>query len=467
MAARTSPPFRADHVGSLLRPPALLTARDELAAGRIDGRRAARRRGRGDPRRGRAAARGGAADATDGEFRRARGTWTSSTRSAGSAGRGRDAARCSSQRGGRHRLRPPAMQRGRRRSALPRDDLRRRVHVPARHASTTATPKLTIPSPSMVHYRGGRVVDRRGRLPRPRRVLGRPRRPRTREEVRRLDELGCTLPAARRHQPRLRQRPRAARAHRRHRRRPRAPARDVHRADEPGAGRPARRADRHDAPLPRQPPVVLDGRGRLRLRGRGAVLRLRRGRLLPRVRRRALRRLRAAALRAAGQGRRARPRHDEARRSSSARTTSSAASTRPSRFIDARPAVPLAAVRVLLDRGGQRADATTTRRAKLRARRRDGRRGLGLRHDRRPRRTAWRSASWSRTGRLARRGRLGALPHGLARRRPDDGDLVPGLAPTSSSASAARASSGACGSCTSSAAARSTSRATARSRRRR
>jgi 5-methyltetrahydropteroyltriglutamate--homocysteine methyltransferase len=35
MAARTTPPFRADHVGSLLRPPELLRARDQLAAGAI------------------------------------------------------------------------------------------------------------------------------------------------------------------------------------------------------------------------------------------------------------------------------------------------------------------------------------------------------------------------------------------------------------------------------------------------
>src|SRR5580658_9102479 len=35
MAARTSPPFRADHVGSLLRPPLLLQARDDYAAARI------------------------------------------------------------------------------------------------------------------------------------------------------------------------------------------------------------------------------------------------------------------------------------------------------------------------------------------------------------------------------------------------------------------------------------------------
>src|SRR5581483_12460124 len=36
MALRESPPFRADHVGSLLRPPELLEARDAHAEGRID-----------------------------------------------------------------------------------------------------------------------------------------------------------------------------------------------------------------------------------------------------------------------------------------------------------------------------------------------------------------------------------------------------------------------------------------------
>ena len=36
MALRDTPPFRADHVGSLLRPPELLQARQDHAAGRID-----------------------------------------------------------------------------------------------------------------------------------------------------------------------------------------------------------------------------------------------------------------------------------------------------------------------------------------------------------------------------------------------------------------------------------------------
>src|SRR5690606_20830790 len=35
MAARTKPPFRADHVGSLLRPKELLKAREDYEAGRI------------------------------------------------------------------------------------------------------------------------------------------------------------------------------------------------------------------------------------------------------------------------------------------------------------------------------------------------------------------------------------------------------------------------------------------------
>ena len=36
MTLRTDPPFRADHVGSLLRPPALLEARARHAAGELD-----------------------------------------------------------------------------------------------------------------------------------------------------------------------------------------------------------------------------------------------------------------------------------------------------------------------------------------------------------------------------------------------------------------------------------------------
>src|SRR5439155_25284674 len=68
---RTKPPFRADHVGSLLRPPRLLKARDDFAASTID---AAELRGIEDEAI-RAVVRkqeeAGLQSATDGELRRA------------------------------------------------------------------------------------------------------------------------------------------------------------------------------------------------------------------------------------------------------------------------------------------------------------------------------------------------------------------------------------------------------------
>src|SRR5438067_13569534 len=68
---RTKPPFRADHVGSLLRPPRLLKARDDFVAGMID---AAELRGIEDDAI-RAVVRkqeeAGLQSATDGELRRA------------------------------------------------------------------------------------------------------------------------------------------------------------------------------------------------------------------------------------------------------------------------------------------------------------------------------------------------------------------------------------------------------------
>src|SRR3954449_12622323 len=71
MAQRTSPPFRADHVGSLLRPPALLDARAARADGRIDG--AQLRAAEDDAIRDVVAMQRevGLKSATDGEFRRA------------------------------------------------------------------------------------------------------------------------------------------------------------------------------------------------------------------------------------------------------------------------------------------------------------------------------------------------------------------------------------------------------------
>src|SRR5919202_4654599 len=71
MALRDTPPFRADHVGSLLRPPHLLQAREDFAQGRID---AQELRGIEDEAIRdvvRKQEEVGLRSATDGEFRRA------------------------------------------------------------------------------------------------------------------------------------------------------------------------------------------------------------------------------------------------------------------------------------------------------------------------------------------------------------------------------------------------------------
>ena len=70
MSGRTSPPFRADHVGSLLRPPALLRAREQRAAGEISGEelRAVEDEAIRDAVRMQESV--GLQSATDGEFRR-------------------------------------------------------------------------------------------------------------------------------------------------------------------------------------------------------------------------------------------------------------------------------------------------------------------------------------------------------------------------------------------------------------
>ena len=70
-SARSTPPFRADHVGSLLRPPALLAARERFASGDIGGEEL--RAAEDDAIRDAVAMqeRVGLRSATDGEFRRA------------------------------------------------------------------------------------------------------------------------------------------------------------------------------------------------------------------------------------------------------------------------------------------------------------------------------------------------------------------------------------------------------------
>ncbi|MEU4227435.1 5-methyltetrahydropteroyltriglutamate--homocysteine S-methyltransferase [Nonomuraea sp. NPDC026600] len=146
---RTSPPFRADHVGSLLRPPALLRARESLTgeALREVEDEAIREVVRRQEELGLQAA-------TDGEFRRA--SWHMDfiyqLGGIGQATGEHITVRFHNEQGDLE-FTPAAMR--------VHDRIRLDEPIFADHfrflrdTVTTAVPKLTIPSPSMVHYRGG------------------------------------------------------------------------------------------------------------------------------------------------------------------------------------------------------------------------------------------------------------------------------------------------------------------------
>ncbi len=153
MARRTSPPFRADHVGSLLRPKRLLQARDDFAAGRIP---AADLRAIEDDEITRAVRMQeevGLQSATDGEFRRA--SWHMDFIYAlGGISRapGHLAVKFHNAAGDIEWT--PASIRVDGKLEIDETIFGEAFAFLKSHV-TTAVPKLTIPSPNMVHYRGG------------------------------------------------------------------------------------------------------------------------------------------------------------------------------------------------------------------------------------------------------------------------------------------------------------------------
>jgi 5-methyltetrahydropteroyltriglutamate--homocysteine methyltransferase len=189
VAHRTRPPFRADHVGSLLRPRRLLQAREDHAAGRID---AAELRGLEDE-----AIREivkmqedvGLQCATDGEFRRA--SWHMDfiyqldgiTKEAGHI-----AVRFFNP-DGEVEFTPAALH------VDGKIGVSQTIFGDAfrflQECVTTNVPKLTIPSPSMVHYRGGKASIDESVYPTMDEFWA-DLTAAYREEVRRLGELGCT-----------------------------------------------------------------------------------------------------------------------------------------------------------------------------------------------------------------------------------------------------------------------------------
>ena len=156
MSQRTSPPFRADHVGSLLRPPELLAARADFEAGTIDA--AQLKAVEDDAIRDAVALQRevGLTSATDGEFRRA--SWHMDF---------------IYQLGGITRIEEEGLhvqfhnEEGDIEFNPPASRVDGRIHLDGTIFGVAFTflrdtcaegqiPKLTIPSPSMVHYRGGR-----------------------------------------------------------------------------------------------------------------------------------------------------------------------------------------------------------------------------------------------------------------------------------------------------------------------
>jgi 5-methyltetrahydropteroyltriglutamate--homocysteine methyltransferase len=187
---RDLPPFRADHVGSLLRPPELLEARARRAAGEIDADELRRVEDASIADVMRLQGDAGLSTVTDGEFRRT--SWHMDfIYQLGGVGRTDEKLRVHFRnREGELDFEAPAM------SVHDRVTLDDTIFADAftfvrDHAAAGQTPKLTIPSPSMVHYRGGRAAISESVYP-DLDAFWHDLTAAYAEEVRRLGELGCT-----------------------------------------------------------------------------------------------------------------------------------------------------------------------------------------------------------------------------------------------------------------------------------
>jgi 5-methyltetrahydropteroyltriglutamate--homocysteine methyltransferase len=161
MSLRTAPPYRADHVGSFLRPPELLAARDKFAKGEIA--RAELREAEDVAIRDivRFQEDAGLSGITDGEFRRTYFHIDFLEQLQGVETKGGIAVSFHTAQGNVE-FAPPVM----------------KVTGPVRHVQpiqvadfeflksvTKRTPKVTIPSPTMLHFRGGREAISRDAYP--------------------------------------------------------------------------------------------------------------------------------------------------------------------------------------------------------------------------------------------------------------------------------------------------------------
>lgn len=157
MAPRAIPPFRADHVGSLLRPPALLRARADAAAGTLSAEQSRQVEDEAIREVVAMQRRVGLQSATDGEFRRTSWHMDFIYQLGGVSASDEKIKVQFRNAGGELEFTTAALKVDgpiRLNRAIFRDDFAFLQSV----VEPGVTPKLTIPSPSMVHYRGGRAA---------------------------------------------------------------------------------------------------------------------------------------------------------------------------------------------------------------------------------------------------------------------------------------------------------------------
>ena len=189
MAVRTTPPFRADHVGSLLRPPELLRAREDAAAGLIDAEALRAAEDEAILAAVRLQRDVGLQAVTDGEFRRT--SWHMDfIYGLDGISTADDKVKVSfhNEHGDLEFTAAALHVNG-------RIGVSETIFGDAfsflQDCADGAVPKLTIPSPSMVHWRGGRAAIDEGVYPELDGFWS-DLTAAYRDEVRRLGELGCT-----------------------------------------------------------------------------------------------------------------------------------------------------------------------------------------------------------------------------------------------------------------------------------
>ena len=164
MNSSATPPLRADHVGSLLRPPELLRARSEHDSGHISAEELRRVEDDAIREAVRMQREAGLMGVTDGEFRR--GSWHMDFLYQ-IGGVGKTDRRLTIQfknEAGTLEF-TPAAHRVAAKLTLDKTIFGEDFAFLKSAAPAGATPKLTIPSPSMLHYRGGRAAIDEGAYP--------------------------------------------------------------------------------------------------------------------------------------------------------------------------------------------------------------------------------------------------------------------------------------------------------------